>query len=81
VPGRREHRRMGLLKTLEMLMAGERANDLLYNRTTGAVDRPGQRTSGTRGSAGRPGQLWRTWSSAGSNEQAIVRTSPASAFR
>ena len=72
---------MGLLKTLEMLKAGERANDLLYSRTTNASGRIGQRTSGTRGSAGMPGQLWRTWSSTGSYEQAIVRMSPANALR
>ena len=78
---RAEHRRMALLKTLEMLKAGERAIDLLYSRTTNASGRPGQRTSGTRGSAGMPGQLWRTWSSDGSNEHAIVRMSPANALR
>lgn len=72
---------MGLLKTLEMLQAGERANDLLYTRTTSASGRIGQRTSGTRGSGGMPGQLWRTWSSTGSYEQAIVRMSPANALR
>jgi len=72
---------MGLLKTLEMLQVAEQAHDLLYGRTTGAVDRDGQRTSGTRGSGGRPGQLWRTWSSTGSYEQAIVRMSPANALR
>jgi hypothetical protein len=38
-------------------------------------------TSGTRGSGAMAGHASRTWSSAGSNEQAIVRRSPASALR
>jgi hypothetical protein len=38
-------------------------------------------TIGSRGSTAIEGQLARTQSSAGSNEQAIVRRSPASAFR
>ncbi len=38
-------------------------------------------TSGTRGSTVSPDQRERMWSSAGSNEQAIVRRSPASALR
>ena len=67
---------MALLKTLEMLQAGERAAELLYRATT-----RNQPTSGTRGSAAMPGQLWRTWSSDGSKEHAIVRMSPANAFR
>jgi hypothetical protein len=37
-------------------------------------------TSGTRESVGRPAQLPRTQSRSGSNEQAIVRRSPARAF-
>jgi hypothetical protein len=42
---------------------------------------PGPPTSGTRGSGASDDQRERTWSSVGSNEQAIVRRSPASAFR
>ena len=38
-------------------------------------------TNGTRGSTGSSAQRERTWSSVGSNEQAIVRRSPASALR
>ncbi len=38
-------------------------------------------TNGTRGSGASDNQRDRTWSSAGSNEQAIVRRSPASAFK
>jgi hypothetical protein len=38
-------------------------------------------TNGTRGSTGSSDQRDRTWSSVGSNEQAIVRRSPASALR
>ncbi len=77
---RGEPLRMALLRTLEMLKTGERINDLLYRRTTSVRARP-QPTSGTLGSGVMLGQLWRTWSSDGSNEQAIVRMSPASAFR
>ena len=39
------------------------------------------RTSGTLGSGAMAAHASRTWSSAGSNEQAMVRTSPASALR
>ena len=77
---RTQHPSMALLKTLEMLKTGERINDLLYRRTTGAR-RPVQRTSGTLGSGSISPQPWRTWSSFGSKEQAIVRMSPASALR
>ena len=38
-------------------------------------------TSGTRGSGSKPSQVARTQSRSGSNEQAIVRRSPARAFR
>jgi hypothetical protein len=79
-PAQGEHRRMALLRTLEMLKTGERINDLLYRRTTSVRARP-QPTSGTLGSGVMPGQSWRTWSSAGSYEHAIVRMSPASALR
>ena len=76
---------MALLKTLELLKAGERVNDFLERRTT--ERRPGwrpyrlPRTSGTRGSAVMLDQLRRTWSSAGSYEQAMVLVSPARALR
>ena len=42
---------------------------------------PARPTSGRRGSGASSDQRDRTWSSAGSNEQAIVRRSPASALR
>ena len=42
---------------------------------------PGGPTRGRRGSGSSRDQRDRTWSSAGSNEQAIVRRSPASALR
>jgi len=45
------------------------------------TDPPTYRTSGTRRSRSMASHVWRTWSSAGSNEQAMVRTSPASALR
>jgi hypothetical protein len=47
----------------------------------GPRPQPGGPTRGTRGSGSCPDQRDRTWSSAGSNEQAIVRRSPASALR
>jgi hypothetical protein len=77
---RRQHRRVALLRTLELLKAGEAANELLYGSTTGRSSTR-QPTRGTRGSGARLGQLWRTWSREGSNEHAIVRMSPANALR
>ena len=71
---------MALLRTLELLKAGEAANDLLYGRTTAGVASR-QPTRGRRGSGASLGHIWRTWSSAGSNAHAIVRMSPANAFR
>jgi hypothetical protein len=71
---------MALLRTLELLKAGEAANDLLFGRTTGGIASR-QPTRGTRGSGARLGHVWRTWSRAGSNEHAIVRMSPANALR
>ncbi len=47
----------------------------------GPRPQPGGPTRGRRGSGSCPDQRDRTWSSAGSNEQAIVRRSPASALR
>jgi hypothetical protein len=54
----------------------------LRRRLVARADRqPGGGTSGTRGSGVSVDQRDRTWSSVGSNEQAIVRRSPASALR
>ena len=47
----------------------------------GPRPQPARPTSGRRGSGVSPDQRDRTWSSVGSNEQAIVRRSPASALR
>ena len=58
-----------------------RARRLRRRLAARAGRQPERPTSGTRGSTASPDQAARTWSSVGSNEQAIVRRSPASALR
>jgi hypothetical protein len=73
-------RGMGLLRTLAMLEEADRSYERRYG--PGAGSRPRiYFTSGTRGSGSIAGHSARTRSSAGSNEQAMVRMSPASALR
>jgi hypothetical protein len=76
-------RRQGLGRPEPRLEADLRARARRLRRRI--VARAGRQAGppaiGTRGSGDSPDQRDRTWSSAGSNEQAIVRRSPASAFR
>jgi hypothetical protein len=68
-------RRLGrLIRRLEAVGSAGRRHQAVTTDAAGG-------TMGTRGSAGIDAQASRTQSRSGSNEQAIVRRSPASAFR
>jgi hypothetical protein len=73
-------RRTGMGDPLVERALAARLDRLRRRAQTGAGVSEGV-TRGTRGSAAVPGQVSRTQSRSGSNEQAIVRRSPASAFR
>ncbi len=78
-------RRLGMADPTVDRALDARLGRLRRRLAAGPLDRPGPQgrgaTSGTRGSVAMSGHVERTQSRSGSNEQAIVRRSPARALR